>query len=64
MVLTPFTEALQLRPSMAHVDAATGKGSKGGAAEAESPEEEEDVKPQLQPVKVRTDERLRLTHTH
>ena len=63
MVLTPFTEALQLRPSMAHVDAAAGKGGKGGAVEAESPEEEEDVKPQLQPVKVHNDERLRPTHT-
>mmetsp|Transcript_87 Transcript_87/g.290 ORF Transcript_87/g.290 Transcript_87/m.290 type:complete len:429 (-) Transcript_87:89-1375(-) len=57
VILAPFIDALQLRPSMAHVDVAAAGGKGGKSAEAESPEEEDDVKPQLQPVKVNVQRR-------
>lgn len=51
LLLVPVDNALQLRPSLAHLDkpAAAPGAAAGGAAEAA---EEEDVKPELQAVKV------------
>ena len=51
LLLVPVDNALQLRPSLAHLDkpAATAGAPAAGVAEAA---EEEDVKPELQAVKV------------
>ena len=52
LLLVPVDNALQLRPSLAHLDkpAAAAGAPAAGVAEAA---EEEDVKPELQAVKVR-----------
>lgn len=59
MILTPLTEALQLRPSMAHMDAAAAKAAKGNDrnADLEMIDEGEGAKPNLQPVKVNVQRR-------
>lgn len=53
LLLTPIAGCLQLRPDLSHLDVVKEKaaaGGKRGAADME--DEEEDVKPQLQAVKV------------
>lgn len=59
MLLTPLSEALQLRPSMAHMDAAAAKTAKGNdrSADVEMLDEGEGAKPTLQPVKVNVQRR-------
>lgn len=57
LLLVPVDDALQLRPSLAHLNKAAAPPGAPGAAGAGAAEaaDEEDVKPELQAVKVHKD---------